>query len=163
MPTLAVNGTELYVEDTGGPSPESPVVVFSHGLLMNHRMFAAQVAGLRSRFRCISYDHRGHGGSAPGVGRIISTEQTYQDAVALLEALGGRERMGTGRSGPAVSRDAAPSEFAGGRERMGPVHFVGLSMGGFVGMRLAARRPDLVAKLVVLESSAEREPSENIL
>jgi pimeloyl-ACP methyl ester carboxylesterase len=126
-------------------------------------MFAAQVAGLRSRFRCISYDHRGHGGSAPGVGRIISTEQTYQDAVAVLEALGGRERMGPGRSGPAVSRDAASSNFAGGRERTGPVHFVGLSMGGFVGMRLAARRPDLVAKLVVLESSAEREPSENIL
>jgi hypothetical protein len=28
MPTLAVNGTELYFEDTGGPSPASPVVVF---------------------------------------------------------------------------------------------------------------------------------------
>jgi pimeloyl-ACP methyl ester carboxylesterase len=155
MPTRAVNGTELYFEDTGG---SGPVVVFSHGLLMNHRMFAAQVAGLRGKFRCISYDHRGHGGSAAGVGRIISTEQTYQDAVALLEALG----VGCG-SGPAVSRDAASSNFAGGRERTGPVHFVGLSMGGFVGMRLAARRPDLVAKLVVLESSAEREPSENIL
>jgi pimeloyl-ACP methyl ester carboxylesterase len=135
MPTRTVNGTELYFEDTGGPGP---VVVFSHGLLMNHRMFAAQVAGLRSQFRCISYDHRGHGGSAAGVGRIISTEQTYQDAVALLESLG------VGSCG-------------------GPVHFVGLSMGGFVGMRLAARRPDLVAKLVILESSAEREPSENIL
>jgi pimeloyl-ACP methyl ester carboxylesterase len=44
----------------------------------------------------------------------------------------------------------------------GPVHFVGLSMGGFVGMRLAARRPDLIKSLVLLETSANAEPVENL-
>jgi pimeloyl-ACP methyl ester carboxylesterase len=44
----------------------------------------------------------------------------------------------------------------------GPVHFVGLSMGGFVGMRLAARRPDLVKSLILLETSANAEPVENL-
>lgn len=40
---------------------------------------------------------------------------------------------------------------------LGPVHFVGLSMGGFVGMRLAARRPDLVRSLTLIETSADPE------
>jgi pimeloyl-ACP methyl ester carboxylesterase len=45
---------------------------------------------------------------------------------------------------------------------LGKVHFVGLSMGGFVGMRLAARRPDLVRSLVLMETSANAEPVENL-
>lgn len=43
----------------------------------------------------------------------------------------------------------------------GPVHFVGLSMGGFTGMRLAARYPDLIKSLSLLETSANAEPVEN--
>lgn len=43
----------------------------------------------------------------------------------------------------------------------GPVHFVGLSMGGFTGMRLAARYPDLIKSLILLETSANAEPVEN--
>ena len=43
----------------------------------------------------------------------------------------------------------------------GAVHFVGLSMGGFVGMRLAARYPKLVKSLILLETSANAEPVEN--
>lgn len=43
----------------------------------------------------------------------------------------------------------------------GPVHFAGLSMGGFTGMRLAARYPKLVKSLVLLETSANSEPVEN--
>lgn len=44
----------------------------------------------------------------------------------------------------------------------GPVHFVGLSMGGFIGIRLAARCPDLIKSLVLLETSANAEPVENL-
>jgi len=44
----------------------------------------------------------------------------------------------------------------------GPVHFIGLSMGGFTGMRLAARHPELVKSLVLLETSANAEPQENL-
>lgn len=40
-----------------------------------------------------------------------------------------------------------------------PCHFVGLSMGGFVGLRLAARHPELLRSLTLLDSSAEREPA----
>jgi 3-oxoadipate enol-lactonase len=39
-----------------------------------------------------------------------------------------------------------------------PVHFAGLSMGGFVGIRLAARRPQLLRSLVLMATSADEQP-----
>ncbi|MDR7129373.1 pimeloyl-ACP methyl ester carboxylesterase [Algoriphagus sp. 4150] len=44
----------------------------------------------------------------------------------------------------------------------GPVHFAGLSMGGFIGMRLASRFPELIKSLILLETSANSEPVENL-
>jgi 3-oxoadipate enol-lactonase len=38
-----------------------------------------------------------------------------------------------------------------------PCHFAGLSMGGFVGMRLAARRPELVRTLTLMNTGAQKE------
>ena len=40
MPYAHVNGQRLYYEDTGG---DGPAILFSHGLLMDGSMFAAQV------------------------------------------------------------------------------------------------------------------------
>lgn len=44
----------------------------------------------------------------------------------------------------------------------GPVHFAGLSMGGFVGIRMAARHSEIVKSLILLETSASSEPVENM-
>ncbi|WP_426755841.1 alpha/beta fold hydrolase [Myxococcus sp. Y35] len=108
-------------------------IVFSHGLLWSCRLFDPQVEALSGRYRCIAYDHRGQGQSAVPPVRSIDMETVYLDAVALIEQLG-----------------------------VGPCHFVGLSMGGFVGMRIAARRPDLLRSLVLLETSADPEPLHNV-
>lgn len=109
-------------------------IVFSHGLLWSCRMFDAEVAALRQEgWRCLAYDHRGQGRSDPVWTRSVTIEQCYDDAVALIEQLA-----------------------------VGPCHFAGLSMGGFVAMRLGARRPDLVRSLVLLETSADAEPGENL-
>ncbi len=133
MATIEVNGTRLFYVDTG-PGSTGETIVFSHGLLWGTELFAPQIDALRGRYRCIAWDHRGQGQSAADLDRhCIGIELVWQDAVALLEAL-------------------AP----------GPVHFCGLSMGGFVAMRMAARRPDLVRSLMLLETSADPEPSENI-
>jgi len=132
MPMADVNGTSLYYEDTG-PGSTGETVVFSHGLLWGTELFAPQVEALRGRYRCIAWEHRGQGKSAADHRHCIDMELVWSDAVALLEKLG-----------------------------VGPVCFVGLSMGGFVGLRMAARRPELVNKLVIIESSAEPEPRENI-
>jgi 3-oxoadipate enol-lactonase len=130
------NGAQLWVEDSGTLNDRRPIIVFSHGLLFSTALFAPQIAALRDRYRCVAYDHRGQGKSADSELRCIDMELLYQDAVALLESL---STMGR------------------------PVHFVGLSMGGFVAMRLAARRPDLIASLSLLETSADPEPNENVL
>ncbi len=133
MATIEVNGTKLYYVDTG-PGSTGETIAFSHGLLWGTELFEAQIAALADRYRCIAWDHRGQGQSAGDPHReCIGIELVWQDAVALLEAL-------------------AP----------GPVHFCGLSMGGFVGMRMAARRPDLVRSLMLLETSSDPEPVENI-
>jgi 3-oxoadipate enol-lactonase len=132
MATLQVNGTELYYEDTG-PGSTGETIVFSHGLLWCTELFAPQIEALRDRYRCIAWDHRGQGRSAADHRECIGLELVWQDAVRLLETLGA-----------------------------GPVHFCGLSMGGFVGMRMAARRPDLVRSLILIETSSDPEPLENI-
>jgi len=44
MPYAAVNGQKLYYEDTG---EGASVLVFSHGLLMDHTMFAPQAEALK--------------------------------------------------------------------------------------------------------------------
>ncbi|ATB40000.1 alpha/beta hydrolase fold having protein [Cystobacter fuscus] len=130
MPWLDVNGTRLYYEDTGGPGAP---LVFSHGLLWSGRMFDKQVAALRDRYRCITYDHRGQGQSDVWRVDTVDMETVYADGVALIEKLG-----------------------------VGPCHFAGLSMGGFVGMRLAVRRPELLRSLILMETSADPEPAENV-
>jgi pimeloyl-ACP methyl ester carboxylesterase len=128
MPNLDVNGTRLYYEDTGGPGEP---IVFSHGLLFSVRMFDAQVAALRGRYRCIAYDHRGQGRSDVPAVESIDMDTLYQDAVTFIERLG-----------------------------VAPCHFVGLSMGGFVGMRIAARRPELLRSLALLATSGDAEAAQ---
>jgi len=110
-----------------------PAIVFSHGLMMSSRMWRAQIDALKARYRCIAYDHRGQGQSSDPGGRSHDMETCFRDAVAVIEGLDAR-----------------------------PCHFVGLSMGGFIGMRLAARRPDLLYSLSLLETSAEPEAAENV-
>lgn len=132
MPTIAVNGTKLYYEDTG-PGSTGETIAFSHGLLWGTELFAPQIEALRGRYRCIAWDHRGQGKSDADHRNTISMELVWHDATHLLEQLGS-----------------------------GPVHFCGLSMGGFVAMRMGAFRPDLVRSLILIETSAEEEPRENV-
>jgi len=58
MPYADVNGQRLYYEDSGG---SGMALVLAHGLLMDHEMFAAQVAALSGGCRVVTWDERGHG------------------------------------------------------------------------------------------------------
>jgi 3-oxoadipate enol-lactonase len=103
-------------------------IVFAHGLLCNTRLFDHQVEALKDRYRCIRFDFRGQGQSE--VTRDgYDVDNLTEDAAGLIRALG-----------------------------VAPCHFVGLSMGGFVGMRLAARKPELIRSLVLMSTSADAEP-----
>ena len=111
---------------------DGPAIVFAHGLLWSNAMWRFQVAAFRHRFRCIAFDFRGQGKSEVTASGY-DMETLTQDAAQLIEKL--------------VS---------------GPVHYAGLSMGGFVGMRLAARRPELVKTLALLDTAADPEPLLNL-
>jgi 3-oxoadipate enol-lactonase len=132
MPIVEVNHARLHIEDTGAPSPGAPAVVFGHGLLFSGRMFAAQVERLRDRYRCVTIDWRGQGKS-PAAAHGYDMDTLTEDAIGVIEQLG-----------------------------LGAVHYVGLSMGGFVGMRLAARRADLVRSLTLLDTSAGPEDPDKV-
>jgi len=107
-------------------------IVLAPGLLWSCRMFDAQVALLKEHNRCVAFDFPGQGHSE--VTRSgYDMETLYGDALALIEQLG-----------------------------CAPCHFLGLSMGGFIGLRLAARRPELLRSLILLETTADPEPGENV-
>lgn len=129
MPHMLINGAKLYYESQGA-GPET--IVFAHGLLFSGAMFGEQIAALKDRYRCVTFDFRGQGQSeVTQAGYDVET--LYADAVAMIESVG-----------------------------CAPCHFVGLSMGGFVGLRLAIRRPALLKSLILIESSSNPEPKENI-
>ncbi len=102
-------------------------VVFSHSYLLDSSHFQPQVTALAERFRCIAFDHRGLGRSEKARSGY-DMENLYTDAVAFIEQVVGSA-----------------------------CHFVGLSTGGYIGVRLGFRRPDLLRTLVLMDTSADRD------
>lgn len=107
-------------------------ILFTHSLLLSGRMFDQQVAALKDRYRCVRFDFRGQGRSAVAASGY-DIDTLAEDAVAVIETL-----------------DIAPC------------HYFGFSMGGFAGLRLGFRRPDLLRSLALIDTSADPEPPENL-
>jgi len=127
MPNAAVNGTEISYADTGG---DGPVVVLSHGILMDQSMFAPQVEALAPEFRVITWDQRGHGRDQRGHG-------------------------GTPARGPFSYWDSA-RDLLGLLDHAGVQRAVlgGMSQGGFVSLRAALLAPDRVRALILIDTQA---------
>lgn len=121
MPALQIGGQTLYYEDTGG---NGPVVVFSHGLLMDRTMFAPQIAALSGKYRVISWDERGHGNTGDA-----SAPFSYYDSAADIVGL--------------LKQLSIPRAV-----------FAGMSQGGYLSMRAAIRYPDVVAGLILIDTQA---------
>ena len=128
MAYVTVNGARLWVEDTAPGDHARHVAMFSHSLFFDNSMFAHQLAAFAPTHRVIAYDHHGQGRSDAAILAQQDMDALAGDAAALIETLG----------------------VAG-------CHFVGNSLGGFIALRLAVRRPDLVASVAVLGSSGEAE------
>jgi 3-oxoadipate enol-lactonase len=92
MPKVTVNSTEIAYQDTG----TGPVVVLSHGFLMDHTMFDPQLAALTPEFRIITWDQRGHGAS-PASGPF-SYWDSARDVLGLLDHLGVQQAVLGGMS-----------------------------------------------------------------
>lgn len=98
-------------------------LVFLHGVLGDWRTWAPQWAAFVPHFRCISYSRRY---SVPNGNRVASPDHSALAEADDLEAL-----VAHWRAAPAV--------------------LVGASYGAYTALALAARRPDLVRALVLVE------------
>ena len=107
---------------------DAPVVVLSNSLGSTRGMWEPQVPALAERFRVVTYDGRGHGES-PAPAGPYTIDDLVDDVLALLDRLGAER-----------------------------AHLAGVSLGGMVGMRMAAREPARVHRLAVLFTSAKVDP-----
>ncbi len=110
------SGSAPHVDDAGGPGLP---VVFQHGLGGDARQ-TAEAFPADPRFRRLTLECRGHGGSAAEASDTFSIAAFADDVAGMIEAVG-----------------------------RGPLVVGGISMGAAIALRLAARRPDLVRGLVV--------------
>ena len=116
MQFARVNGVALHYADDAGAAP---ALVFSNSLGTDFRIWDGLVDRLRSRYRLVRYDKRGHGLSE-ATPAPYSLDDHVADLAGLLDHLG--------------IRSAA---------------VVGLSVGGMIAQSLASARPDLVRALVL--------------
>jgi len=105
-----------------------PAIVFVHGFACDHSQFDAQVARFSAHHRTLTVDLRGHGRSDAPVQDY--TMAAFADDVAWQ------------------AREAGVSRAV----------FVGHSMGGVVTAMVAARHPELVAGVVMLDSAIVPRP-----
>ena len=104
--------------------PDGAPVLFANSLGTDLRLWDALIPLLPKGLRLIRYDKRGHGLSDCPEGPYAMDDLT-SDAEALIAALD-----------------------------LGPVTFVGLSIGGMIGQSLASHCPDLVRALVLSNTAA---------
>jgi 3-oxoadipate enol-lactonase/4-carboxymuconolactone decarboxylase len=103
--------------------PDRPVLVLAHALGLDHGMWDAQVAQLLPHVQVLRYDIRGHGASGASAGDY-RIEDLGADAIALTSELG-------------------IQAFA----------FCGLSLGGMIGLWLAANASERLTALVLANTT----------
>src|SRR5258706_81505 len=124
---------DRLVGDRQSRGRNGPGVVFSPGLVMDREMFAPQVRALRNRYRCITWDERGHGGTAGDRLAPFSYYDSANDLAALLKHLGVAQAV-----------------------------LAGMSQGGFLSLRCALTHPDVVRALILIDTQAGCEDQERL-
>ncbi len=99
-------------------------MILAHGFLMDHDMFAPQVAALRDSHRVITWDERGFGLTEYD-GQPFSYWDSAADCIGLLDHLG-------------IDRAVVG----------------GMSQGGFLSLRAALTAPERVRGLILLDTQA---------
>jgi pimeloyl-ACP methyl ester carboxylesterase len=132
---LSLNGVWHHFQDWQDRQ-DSPVreaartetILLLHGLTQQSHAFDAVAPRLTRRYRCLALDLRGRGESSWAAG-TYTIPQYIADVHALLDALG-----------------------------LGAVHVLGTSLGGLIGLSLAAGSPDRLRSLVLNDIGPEIDP-----
>lgn len=99
---------------------DAPVVLLASALGTTHELWAAQLGPLSQRFRVVAFDHRGHGGSDVPPGPA-TIEDLGGDVLELMDELG-----------------------------VAQASYVGISLGGAVGLWLAQNAADRFSRFVLM-------------
>jgi pimeloyl-ACP methyl ester carboxylesterase len=120
MVTQTLNGIEIYYEDHGSGYP----VVMTHGYGSTSAMWQGQVKPLSERYRLITWDMRGHGGTdSPEEQSAYSEAHTVEDLAALLRRLGVEQAV-----------------------------IGGLSLGGYMSLAFNLAHPEMVKALILCDT-----------
>jgi 3-oxoadipate enol-lactonase len=106
-----------------------PCIMLSHGLGLDLSMWDGFVSRMDGRFQTLRYDGRGHGLSEPG-STPFSLTDLEADAIKLLDALDIKK-----------------------------VHYIGLSMGGMVGLGIAIAYPDRLFSAAICDARGDAPPA----
>jgi 3-oxoadipate enol-lactonase / 4-carboxymuconolactone decarboxylase len=118
---------------TDGPD-SGPVLVLLNSIGTTSDMWTPVVGPLAEQFRVVRIDHRGHGSSTASPSLADGTECTLADLAADVVAVLDRLRIDR-------------------------VDLAGTSLGGMVGMWLAAHRPERIARLALICTSSFLPPA----
>ena len=119
--------TVSYIDE--GPT-DAPVIIFIHGFPFNKSMWDTQVDALKSTYRVIAYDVRGHGDSEAGE-EEFTIELFASDLVSLMNLL-----------------------------KIERAVLCGLSMGGYIALNAAVNFPDHFAALVLSDTQCAADTPE---
>jgi len=124
---INANGISINTQIDG---PEgAPWIIFSNSLITDLTMWDDQAAELKTSFRVLRYDQRGHGGTQAPDGKY-TFDMLTADVTALMDAL-------------AIRR----------------AHFCGISMGGMTALFLAQRHSDRFDRIVAADCGPASTPA----
>jgi aminoacrylate hydrolase len=119
----------MFHEIHGRTDPDAPTVLLSSGLGGAAHYWTPQIPALTSEFRVIVYDQTGTGRSGGSLPPDYSIADMAREVSVLLDQLHVRK-----------------------------THFIGHALGGLIGLQLAADRPELIGRLVLVNAWAKTHP-----
>lgn len=113
MRVRSSDGVELAVHDLGG---NGPLLVLAHATGLHGRAWGPLVPALAERFRCWSFDFRGHGDAGRPVPPSFDWRGFGDDVLAVVDALASGPAFGFGHSQGAtamlLAEQVRPRTFA---------------------------------------------------
>ena len=126
---ITVNNITVSYNDAG--TDGAPAIIFIHGFPFNKSMWNGQIEALKTDYRVISYDVRGHGNSDLGV-KDFSIELFGQDLILLMDAL-----------------------------KIEKAILCGLSMGGYIALNAIGNYPERFTALVLSDTNCVSDTNES--